>query len=245
MARISVLLATFNGELFLQTQIRSALAAIGSYDAEIIASDDGSTDSTLDILRAELPSSAEIYCNHFRSPAFNFEFLIGKASGDILFLCDQDDVWMPYKIERVLDVFQQRPRVTLVLSDAQIIDDKGQTISDSFFKPRGGFHSGIPATVFSNRYIGCSMAFRRSMVRYLLPFPRDVPMHDMWIGAVNSIYGKTHYIAEPLLGYRRHQRNASPFEHASFMQMVRWRYALVKDLLRLAARFPPITRQHA
>ncbi len=238
MPSISLLLATRNGELFLPDLLRSALQAIANYDTELIVSDDDSTDATLDVLRSELPPDAKIFYNHFRSPTFNFEFLIGKASGDILFLCDQDDVWMPYKIDRVVRIFQEQPDVTLVLSDAQVIDETGHLIAPSFFKPRGGFRSGILATILSNRYLGCTMAFRKKMVRFLLPFPPDVPMHDMWIGSVNSIYGKTHYINEPLLNYRRHQHNASPFEHANWLQMIKWRYALAKDLFQLVVKHP-------
>ncbi len=236
MASVSVLLATYNGEAFLREQIRSILAARRNHDLEIIVSDDGSTDATLAVLAAELPHDAKIFHNHFHSPTHNFEFLIAQASRSIVLLCDQDDVWLPHKIDCLAQVLNEPSTVTLAVSDAQLIDEFGTVIAGSFFKTTGGFRSGVLANVFRNRYLGCAMAFRREMVRYFLPFPQDVPMHDMWLGIVNDLYGKTQYLAEPLLQYRRHRRNVTPARRTGLTQVFKWRFSLVKGLIRLVLK---------
>ena len=69
------------------------------------------------------------------------------------------------------------------------------------------------------------------MLDHFLPIPNDVPMHDMWFGMVNDIYGKTYYIDEPLIAYRRHGDNLSTSVGASFMQGLIWRWCLVKNLI--------------
>jgi hypothetical protein len=71
------------------------------------------------------------------------------------------------------------------------------------------------------------------MLKYFLPFPEDIPMHDMWIGLVNEIYGQTLYIDKPLLQYRRHSSNVTSENHAEIRQMIKWRYALFKNLSML------------
>ena len=68
------------------------------------------------------------------------------------------------------------------------------------------------------------------MRRYFLPFPMPIPGHDMWIGAVNELYGKTYFLADPLIAYRRHGNNASPDRHQGLVQMLRWRWQLVRGL---------------
>jgi hypothetical protein len=80
------------------------------------------------------------------------------------------------------------------------------------------------------------MAFRRSTVEYCLPFPADIPQHDMWIGIVNQFVGNAEFIDEPLVAYRRHDRNGSPAQHAPVAQMIRWRWSLVKNLSLLGLK---------
>ncbi len=83
------------------------------------------------------------------------------------------------------------------------------------------------------RFRGCALAFRREMLNYFLPFPKDIPMHDMWIGLVNEIYGKTFYLKQPLVQYRRHSNNVTCEHRSSILQIIKWRYALFKNLLFL------------
>jgi glycosyltransferase involved in cell wall biosynthesis len=165
----------------------------------------------------------------------NFERSINNATGDLIFLSDQDDVWLPNKVEKILEVFQKYPDITLILSDAQIIDSEGQITANSFFKIRGKFVANPLSNFIKNKYHGCTLAFRREMIEVFLPFPANTPMHDMWIGIVNAIYGKVFYIDEPLIQHRRHDNNTSRghLGNAGIVQMIKWRLTLVKDIIYL------------
>jgi len=165
-----------------------------------------------------------------------FQRALELAQSEIVFLSDQDDVWLSGKVEKALKVFASKPEVTLVASDATLIDQDGRTLSESFFSTRGRFSRGFLHNFIKNKYLGCTLSFRRAMLRRFLPIPPDVPMHDIWFGLLNEIYGKTHFIDEPLVAYRRHGRNASPLAHAGLLQVVAWRYRLAKNICgRLAS----------
>ena len=116
------------------------------------------------------------------------------------------------------------------MSDTKVINDVDEVVAESFFKSRGGFSPGLIHNITKNKYLGCTMAFRRPMVDKFLPFPEDIPMHDMWIGCINSIYGTPCFLDMPLMDYRRHQHNASPAKRQGVLQILAWRWQLVKNL---------------
>lgn len=229
--KISVCLAMYNGAGYLAPQIRSILDQLGQSD-EIVVVDDGSRDESVRIVNAFGDSRIRLLRNDANLGILAaFERALGEATGDILFLCDQDDIWRPDKVERVVAVFAADPAVTLVVSDAQVIDAAGNVTARSFFGQRGAFSAGVLHNLAKNKYLGCAMAFRRSMLAHFLPIPPDVPMHDMWFGLLNGVYGRTSFIDQTLIAYRRHGNNASPFESAPIVQKLVWRWRLVKNLL--------------
>lgn len=224
--KISVCMATYNGERWVDIQVKSILEQLGPQD-ELVIVDDCSGDGTVDKIRSIVDGRIVLSRNEAnKGVVATFESALRRAGGDILFLSDQDDVWLPGKVEKIVAVFESRPDVTLVVSDAQIIDGDGQVVKGSFFAGRGRFVDGVVANLIKNKYLGCTMAFRRSLMNDIVPFPRSIPMHDMWIGILNAIYGRAHFIDEPLVGYRRHTGNASPQSHRAFATMLRWRLQL-------------------
>ena len=108
------------------------------------------------------------------------EDAIHAASNKILFLSDQDDLWVPDKVSTILQRFRDHPSVTLVASDAAPIDQHGNSIPRSYFADKGKFRAGLLANLIRNRYIGCTLAFRASVGSEFLPFPHkyDV-LHDV------------------------------------------------------------------
>ena len=133
-----------------------------------------------------------------------------------------------------LHAFEQSIDVILVLSDARIVDVKGEIVAESFYKKRGAFVPGVLSNIFKNKYLGCAMAFRKSLIDKILPFPTDIPMHDMWIGIISATCGKQYFINTPLIDYRRHERNASPDKRRGLVQMLVWRWSMIKNMcLRL------------
>jgi hypothetical protein len=135
---------------------------------------------------------------------------------------------MPNKIQEVTKIFTQQRNVTLVTSNIGVIDEDDNLISNS--KLVGDFIPGFIPNLFRPRFRGCTLAFRREMLNYFLPFPKDIPMHDMWIGLVNEIYGQTFYIDKPLIKYRRHSNNVTSDRHAAIIKILKWRYSLFKNL---------------
>ncbi len=232
-SRISICMATYNGERYVEAQMRSILGQLPA-DSEVVVVDDASRDETVAIVDSFDDERIRI----IRSPGncgtvASFERALMEARGDIIFLCDQDDLWKPDKVSHVMQAFSD-PAVTLVLSDAKIIDAEGKDIEQSYFQTRGGFVQGVAQNILHNHYIGCTMAFRRQILAYCLPFPKKLPMHDSWIGIANDLFGKTVYIDEPLVGYRRHGQNVS--RKGNLPQQLRWRLNLLVNIIRLRLR---------
>ena len=237
---ISVCMTTYNGSPYIERQLRSILYQLGNGD-EVIVVDDHSSDTTLDVVKKINDSRIKIDRNESNEGVLRtFERAIRLASGEIIFLSDQDDIWYPEKVRCFLQAFGKYPEVTLVLSDTKVINDADEVIAESFFKGLGGYSPGLLHNISKNKHLGCAMAFRRSMVDKFLPFPVDVPQHDIWIGCVNSIYGKPLFLNSPLMAYRRHQYNASPIKRQGFVQILIWRWKLIKNL---SLRFMRLNRR--
>lgn len=230
-------MTTYNGERYIYKQLISVLSQIGIGD-EVIISDDSSTDATIDIIKNLNDIRIKLFenCEYF-NPISNFENALRHASGDVIFLADQDDIWLPNKIGNIMNIFNRYREVTLVISDLEIINERDEIISASFFRQRGGFNSGILSNIYKNKFIGCSVAFRKTIYKYILPFPKDIPMHDMWIGIVSAIYGKVYYIDEQLMQYRRHSNNVSSLTHAPFLKSIRWRLSIIKNIIKLIKKY--------
>lgn len=227
--KISVCLATYNGEKFIERQLRSILSQLGSED-EIIVSDDHSTDRTaIIIINCKDPRVKFLYNKGDRGPLGNFENALKNSTGEILFLCDQDDVWLPDKVGKTVQLLQN---YDLVLSNCKVVDSDLNEIYPSFFTVRGS-KIGFIRNLYKNSYMGCCMAFRRNILSYALPFPRYVHMHDWWIGLLAEIYGKVCFYDEPLILYVRHGDNASPTgeDSYSFVQKLYNRFRLIQALL--------------
>jgi len=112
------------------------------------------------------------------------------------------------------------------------MDEKGQITEPSFFAQHGRFVPGPMGNFVRNKCLGCTMSFRRQMLEIFLPIPPDVPMHDIWFGILNGIYGRTHFVDKSLVAYRRHAGNLTsrvPFS-AGLTKVVAWRYRLAKNL---------------
>jgi len=209
--KISVCMAAYQGENYISLQLRSILGQL-SGDDEVIVVDDGSTDRTCgEVFALHDPRLVLIQNNQNQGVLRAFETALSRCSGEIVFLSDQDDLWLSKKVETVLDAFALDPDLTLVASDAILIDEDGGKIGDSFYAKRGKFRPGLWSNLLIGKFHGCTMAFRSTLLRSALPFPPGrLVHHDTWIGCMNALTGgKTKYIAEPLVAYRRHSTNVT------------------------------------
>lgn len=228
---ISVCMAIHNGEDYLIPQMKSILMQLKPTD-EIVAVDDASTDNSANVLSSFSDKRLRVVQNrHNLGVLASFEKALRLAHGDILFLSDQDDIWLSHKVETVINAFSINPEITLVASDAKIIDGAGRVLADSFFSRRGPFSKGMVHNFLKNKHLGCTLAFRRSMLSHFIPIPRDIPMHDIWFGLINAIYGEAFFIDQPLIAYRRHKKNVSPSGGVSVLQKMIWRCQLLKNLI--------------
>jgi glycosyltransferase involved in cell wall biosynthesis len=210
---ISVCIATFNGALFIEEQLRSVLIQLSIND-EVIISDDSSTDDTIEIIKSI--NDPRIYIlpkSSYKNPIFNFENAISAAKHEIIFLCDQDDIWLPNKVSETLKVFQDT-HADLVLSDCKVVDEHLNIIHQSY-RNLYNFKKSLFQIFFLNPYLGCCIAFKRRIFRKILPFPKFIPMHDIWIGSVCELFFKVVVYEKPLMLYRRHNSNATPYTATS------------------------------
>jgi glycosyltransferase involved in cell wall biosynthesis len=229
---VSVVMATYNGKPYLAEQLQSVLGQLLPGD-ELIIVDDGSRDGTPELAEALQSAFVQVVRNPRNLGVLaSFERGLSMASREIIFLCDQDDVWLCGKRAIIVAAFENDPRVLVVVSDAELINAVGLVTAPSFMQLRGGFHGGFWSTVVKNRYLGCAMALRRELLAVALPIPPTVPMHDMWFGALASVVGRVYYIPKPLMQYRRHGSNVSPARSQGWLRIVRWRIRLLNLLTR-------------
>ena len=203
---LSVCLASYNGEKYLQEQVNSILLQLTSED-ELIISDDGSTDQTIEILKSYNDSRIKIYSNHRSSGVNNnFQNALEHAKGDIIFLADQDDVWLPDKVKTCCEALRT---CDCVVHDAIVVDGELQEISPSFFSDR---HSGngFIKNIYKNSYLGCCMAFRQEILDSCLPIPNTTAFfHDNWIGCIADLKYNLQFIPFKGILFRRHSDNTS------------------------------------
>jgi GT2 family glycosyltransferase len=228
-------MAAYNGERYIRDQIASILPQLKVGD-ELVIVDDCSTDRSVSIIEAFQDKRIVLLRNSQNGGVLKaFERALRNASGELIFLADQDDLWREDKVQKITGLFHARPEVSLVQSAIEVIDAEGNTLAVPNSTAKR-FRPGVFQTLISNRYQGSAMAFRRPILEYSLPFPDDVPMHDMWIGIMNQLVGKAAFIEDRLLYFRRHGNNVSPSRHAPLIKMLRWRWSLVKNLVPILVR---------
>lgn len=215
---ISVAMCTYNGETYLAEQLESLLRQTRLPD-ELVVCDDHSTDHTLQILEffaAQSPFPIRIIQNETRlGYNKNFEKALGNCTGDLIFVSDQDDYWLPEKIEEISDFLMAHPDVDLVFSNAQVADNQLNSTNMLFWervsftddtRQRWVEGEALDILLDGNRVMGCASAIRRDLLDAVLPIP-DVPgyIYDGWMALVAAARGTIRFYEKPLLIYRTHE----------------------------------------
>jgi GT2 family glycosyltransferase len=236
--RVSVCMAAYNGERYIEPQVRSILDQLENRD-ELIVVDDASSDATRQcVKRIGDPRIRLIESRQNQGVLATFERAIREASGSLIFLSDQDDIWDPEKISTMILAFHHDRKANVVLTATCPIDDQGKELTDVDRLEKGEFSDGFLSNLIRNKYQGCTMAFRSSLLPEILPFPvgYDV-LHDIWIGSRNKLSGgATIFIDKPLVRYRRHAQNVTGNERLSRWRQLRVRFDLVKALIGFELR---------
>ena len=232
--KISVALAAYKGEDFIEEQLNSILSQLNPLD-EVVVSDDFPEGKTKEVVMKLAHDDSRI--KYIAGPAkgliMNFENAIKHCTGDFIFLADQDDVWLPDKAGAVAEKLASG--ADLVLHNA-MVTDSDLTVSDTSFFSSHGTKTGYFNNLVKNSYMGCCMAFRRELTEKILPFPESLPMHDQWIGLIAEKTGKVCLIEKPLILYRRHGGNMTGGK-TSLKQKIMWRISIAQEIRKRISNF--------
>ncbi|MET1112725.1 MAG: glycosyltransferase family 2 protein [Allosphingosinicella sp.] len=204
---VSVALATYNGRRYLPEQLAS-LAAQKRRPDELVVCDDLSTDGSVELLE-EFARTAPFPVRIHRNPSNlgvlrNFEKALSLCEGDIIFLSDQDDVWLPEKIDEIVRLFEARPGALAIVNDKLIADENLVPTGATMLGNIRGF--GSPD---GNFVAGCCSAFRREWLGIALPIPDGAIAHDTWLIGLAHRLGLVSISEKALQYYRRHGSNVS------------------------------------
>lgn len=219
--KLSVALCTYNGAEFLGAQLDSLLEQSRLPD-EIVIGDDASTDGSWPQLLefAERAKRAGVDVILHRHPsnlgyAGNFFRMLQAASGDVVFLCAQDDIWRRDKLALMEHRFTQEGDLVLLCSDARLVDGQGMEMGCSLFdalelttSERQWIHAGDAFDVLLRRSMvtGATAAMRRELIGAALPVGAGW-IHDEWIAIVAAALGRIDAVEQPLIDYRQHGRH--------------------------------------
>lgn len=219
--QVAIVLCTYNGAGYLQAQLDSLYAQTRLPDC-VVLSDDASNDGSQALLEAaaiEFESLKVRVIRQFNPENMgyvkNFEQAFLRAEAHLIFPCDQDDVWHPRKIERMLECFEADPTLDVLHCDANLVDASGMSLGKRLFEVLEFTRSEMTAMtqgeafdvlIRRNVVTGAAMAFRSGVLKRAMPLPGEWA-HDEWIALVAALYGKVRTLDEVLLDYRQHDSN--------------------------------------
>ncbi len=225
MYTISVAMAAYEGAKYISEQIESILPQLGNKD-ELIISYQKSEDDTEWIIRKYENSDPRVRVHLCKEKGLfhNFEHALINCKNEVIFISDQDDIWMPEKVDKMLQALIEN-NVNAVVSSCKIVDSKLKPIKTITKKS----HYIKPFEIIIKNIVqGSCLAFERKYLKYILPFPDNIPMYDSYIGLIISTYGKVKYIDDELMLYRQHDNNVTSRTHKRMKYMIDDRYRLVK-----------------
>ncbi|GAB3760001.1 glycosyltransferase family 2 protein [Spirosoma pomorum] len=240
---ISIALCTYNGETYLPTQWQSLLDQ-QQYPDEIVICDDRSTDGTVALLRqlaAEAPFPVRILENQTQlGYNKNFEQALSECTGDLIFICDQDDYWFPEKINAMTSYMVDRPALQLAFCDAWVTDEelKGRQIRfwervnfDANVRQRWNDGETMEVMLDGNRVMGCASVLRRSFLKTVLPIPEAIPgyIYDGWLALVGAADNTIAFIDQPLQLYRTHVQQQVGVREQPPLEQIRVRDRFGRD----------------
>jgi len=216
---IAILLASYNGEQFIAEQIKSLLAQTVQ-DFKIYINDDKSTDATWKIVSdfaKENPDKIVIYQNEVNSGAaeHNFINMMIKCKDDYIMLCDQDDVWLPNKIEltfskmKTMEAEFGKDTPLLVHTDLTVVDENLEIVSPSFKAAMNANYGKMKLRnqIIQNTLTGCTVMYNKALASLITDIPQYMVMHDWWLMLCAAAFGKIAALDEQTILYRQHRKN--------------------------------------
>lgn len=230
--KTSVAICTYNGEKYIEEQLISILNQSIKPD-EIVICDDNSTDNTIQLAEKILITSSikfRIETNQTNLGVIkNFEKAIGLTSGDIIFLSDQDDIWLTNKIKTILYEFSKDPDCVLAFTDADLVNYKRGKLGVKLWETLKYSHNESDKNSFHNILLnrcvvtGATMAIKRELFNNVKPF-KESWIHDGWLAINAPLYGTVKAIKAPLIEYRQHENNVIGATSLKFIERVKKYY---------------------
>ncbi|UFH52012.1 glycosyltransferase family 2 protein [Spirosoma sp. KNUC1025] len=252
---ISIALCTYNGKAYLPAQWQSLLEQEQLPD-EVVISDDLSTDGTaelIQVLATEAPFSVRILKNETRLGSNkNFERALSACTGDLIFICDQDDCWLPEKIGTMAQYMIRNPDMQIAFCDAWVTDEHLETRQGRFWevvrfdkRAQERWQSGemLEVLLDGNRVMGCAMVLRRTFLATALPIPTDIPgyIYDGWMALLAAAQNQIQFIDQPLQLYRTHAQQQIGVREQEAPEAVRLQDRFVRNR---AGKLAPLRSKH-
>ena len=217
--KVSVALCTYNGAPFLLEQLHS-IAGQTLKAAEIIVCDDASSDNTAEMIK-HFAASCAIPVRLFENASnigvmANYSKAVELCRGSYIALCDQDDVWIPGKLEQSVEAMagavgkHGKDMPLLVHTDLTLVNERGEVIASSFLKYQRLVHleeDPLKRLITQNYVTGSTILINRPLAREALPVPKGAIMHDWWLALVAAAVGKIMFVPRPTVLYRQHGGN--------------------------------------
>ncbi|MBO6979361.1 MAG: glycosyltransferase [Prochlorococcus marinus XMU1428] len=202
---VSVCMATYNGEKFVGDQIKSIINQFSNNNDELIIVDDNSKDNTVKIIEDfDCPQIVLLRNKSNIGVIKTFEKSIKRAKNPLIFLSDQDDIWMPHKISVYKTAFSRNENIDLLYSDHFLVDHNAKLIGKTFLDKQMPLK--IPIPIFNTRCHGPGLAFSQRAKNIILPFPKKISSHDKWIAITLSLLGRVKFITVACQFYRIHSK---------------------------------------
>lgn len=238
---ISVCMATYNGARYVERQLRSILEQLGPGD-EVVIVDDCSRDDTVSVIEKIGDPRIRLERNaRNRREIYSFGRAIELSRNKIIFTADQDDVWVPGRAALMVRRLEESG-AALVTSNFTWMDEDERPIVvefDGVQAAQSAHHRANIRDIFIGKtnYFGCAMAFRRSLLPFIVPIPDYVESHDLWIALAANLIGSNLHIEDATLRKRRHSSNAtSTVSSRSLYLKLRSRVAFARSLMELRVR---------
>ncbi len=220
---VTTVIATYNGEKYIAEQITTIIGQLEPQD-EVVIIDDCSSDNTVNVIKALQDSRIKLFLNdHNRGITFSFNRGISLASNDIIFMSDQDDIWLKGRVASMVGKLLER-ECCVVSSNTEFMDVSGKPIVfqiDGVRENRSNNNLGNIFDIFIGRtnYYGCAMAFKKVLVALILPIPSFVESHDLWIALAGNLIGSNVHLNQKTLRRRIHCSNASNVQRGMFFKI--------------------------
>ena len=205
---VSVIMATYNGEKYIREQVDSILKQLNS-DDELIISDDGSSDNTINIVREYKSDIIKIVSGPGKGVRDNFDFVLRLVENEIVMIADQDDIWCDDKVEIIKREFKENSFAKLIMHNAYEYHESEplQESRKTIFLARKAKH-GLVRNILYSTYYGCCIALRKEYMEQLLPFPVEI-LYDQYLGNCAELDKCSLFVNKPLIYHREHGDNWS------------------------------------